>query len=1351
MSFESNNLERDRFIATLVERYLSEGEIGDPERLVDFVLDRVELNDDVLSQLANAAIAAEFQALRLRGDAVSIENRVETYCALFDDRALTLDRADLLKRLTQRELYYVVDSPLLRADLGELQARFPEIADFFDEYFDRRRRAVFSRSVARFPSDDAPQTPPTRVSTSEHYDVELAPLAPDANRRLGKLGSGGLKDVYAARQASTNQTVALKILKNAKSTEARDSFKSEVLIQARITHPNVPEIFSFDENGVAPTLVERLIPGKSWAELLDARTFEENLATLATVSQIVAYAHEQQHIIHGDLKPENVMLGESGGRYNEVYLVDWGLARCLDDEGATTQTLGGTLDYQPPEAFAEVDLELSFATDVFMLGGILFRLLTGAAPYQNKRVAENEFEAERAAVSANVPAIPDRNPKTQRVNPQDLIEIATKALRYDPKERYENAAAFVDALERYRRRANLGERLRDAQTSLAELRADGDAASLASVSLTTLVETANEFRLLREEAARTDADDKPSRLFWEAVESERTARDLLVESALQSKDFGVVESQISVAERLESAVNDVASSEAASDAQTSTPSPADPNARRAKIADFRARLRRGLAERRRQRLAKWIAASAVLCAVGLSVWSLYEKSQKDAALAEAAAAGEQAAQARAVAAEAQTEAVARQAEAELANERAYRARLGELEQTVAPIAAENWAQGEVALRDYVDAPEEMATRLHLAERSGIFLEAAGSRRVIVDSTAFSADERYVATLGPVGTTIYRATFESPNGSFVSVAQFPFADYDGTRYLTANPAFRADAETTGEKVDPIAASRFLLCRDDGVVHFLRFDENGATATHKVDFRATPDAANGAKAATQPRASWGVPLFATTADGVRLIVADVSGAASVYAFPEGRLVKRFQLCAPSADAPNALPRLAATPDGRTLVSAGLDGSFKRWSLDGEELETFDLPLGEVDLSLGWLFRSVDVSPDGKTLYASDERGKFVVWDVDAKKPIYVGQEPVNETQAKRVGAPATTNFLTRIYRLDDARFVTLGLNDRWCVWDLSKRDENGAPTSVEFRDDSAGPSRALRSVAISPSRRFLATQNNSQYFEIYDVESQKALARSEGVLFNRNPVFTISDVAYLPQSDQILCGSFGCRPVVALDPRTLRVATEYDPYPDADAAFFTEMKGVPSFFAAPNAGDEFAVAFASGDLFFFKDGVSEPIAKLEKAFPDASIDNLPLLAASPDGSRLIGKTLLGDEYVLWDWKTRSEIKRLKLSPDDDADATQVDAEPSAVQNLFKTLCIGLEFLDKTTLATIMPDGSVVRYNVETGERVATTPSPRPLVSKDGLAATTSGAQCYRLSNDRKRLALGFADGFVAVVDL
>ncbi len=579
MSFESNNLERDRFIASLVERYLSEGEIGDPERLVDFVLDRLELDDDVLSQLANATIAAEFQASRLRGDDVSIENSVETYCALFDDRALTLDRADLLKRLTQRELYYVADSPLLRADLGELQARFPEIADFFDEYFDRRRRAVFSRSVARFPSDDAPQTPPTRVSTSEHYDVELAPLAPDANRRLGKLGSGGLKDVYAARQASTNQTVALKILKNAKSTEARDSFKSEVLIQARITHPNVPEIFSFDENGVAPTLVERLIPGKSWAELLDARTFEENLATLATVSQIVAYAHEQQHIIHGDLKPENVMLGESGGRYNEVYLVDWGLARCLDDEGATTQTLGGTLDYQPPEAFAEVDLELSFATDVFTLGGILFRLLTGAAPYQNKRVAENEFEAERAALSANVPAIPDRNPKTQRVNPQDLIEIATKALRYDPKERYENAAAFVDALERYRRRANLGERLRDAQTSLAALRADGDAASLASVSLTTLVETANEFRLLREEAARTDADDKPSRLFWEAVESERTARDLLVESALQSKDFGVVESQISVAERLETAVTDAAS-----------PSPADPSARRAKIADCRARL-----------------------------------------------------------------------------------------------------------------------------------------------------------------------------------------------------------------------------------------------------------------------------------------------------------------------------------------------------------------------------------------------------------------------------------------------------------------------------------------------------------------------------------------------------------------------------------------------------------------------------------------------------------------------------------------------------------------------------------------------------------------------------------------
>ncbi|MBQ8285989.1 MAG: serine/threonine protein kinase, partial [Thermoguttaceae bacterium] len=472
MSTPLNALEFNAQIAALVERYLQLEIAGktaqndeNAERLCQFVcLDSLEsayLDDDKMRLLAYAVVGAEFQTLIKRGENVSVENQTEKYCRLFDDRCVELDRPELLKRLVQCELYNDPNSPLLRLSRDELQRRFPEIADFFDEYFERRRRAIFSCGVSRFADADADsKTPASVVSTSERYEVDLAPLG-DADA-LGKLGAGGFKDVYAARQTSTNQTVALKILKKS-GEEARELFKSEVLLQSKLTHPNVPQIFSFDESGVAPTLVERLIPGKSWGDLFDERSFDDNVATLATVSQIVAYAHERQHIIHADLKPENVMLGESGGRYNEVYLVDWGLARCLDDDDATRRSIGATPYYQPPETFEEVDLELSFATDVFLLGGILFRVLTGDAPYFRSYSAKSAFDAAEDAKKARIPEIPEVNPKTGRVNPPELVEIAKKALRYNPSERYPDAAAFLEALELYRRRASLGERLRAAR------------------------------------------------------------------------------------------------------------------------------------------------------------------------------------------------------------------------------------------------------------------------------------------------------------------------------------------------------------------------------------------------------------------------------------------------------------------------------------------------------------------------------------------------------------------------------------------------------------------------------------------------------------------------------------------------------------------------------------------------------------------------------------------------------------------------------------------------------------------------------------------------------------------------
>ncbi|MBQ2789398.1 MAG: hypothetical protein IJE97_07145, partial [Thermoguttaceae bacterium] len=223
MNRQSNALERNRKIVLLVEHFLKLNVVGDAKFLRQFTLDDslelAYLDHEETRRLAHALIVAEYQALRARGDDVSIESQAQTYCELFAQRKFELDRAELLKRLVQRELHCVPDTPLLTTGLDDLKRRFPEIADFFDQYFERRRNAVYSCSAARFPtSADDSKAPPTVVSTSERYEVALTPVAPESGSALGKLGAGGLKDVYAARQASTDQTVALKILKHSESS-----------------------------------------------------------------------------------------------------------------------------------------------------------------------------------------------------------------------------------------------------------------------------------------------------------------------------------------------------------------------------------------------------------------------------------------------------------------------------------------------------------------------------------------------------------------------------------------------------------------------------------------------------------------------------------------------------------------------------------------------------------------------------------------------------------------------------------------------------------------------------------------------------------------------------------------------------------------------------------------------------------------------------------------------------------------------------------------------------------------------------------------------------------------------------
>lgn len=1304
-----------------------------PEELIEFIR-QTDLSDADRQNLACRMIVNEFEErLLLRDVPPSVEEQLEFYLDAFKTRDFTLDRLPLLEGLVIAQLKRNPSD----ANVAKLKERFTETSDFIDENISWIRASVNSNLRPIEIASDARPAALQTLTASETYEIQ------------DNIGGGGFKTVYRAKQSGTEQFVALKRLKNAASLHNRQLLKSEVLLQAQLAHPNIPQILSYAETSLDsdPFLVERLIAdGKSWGSLFDVLSFEENLAILIAVSRIVAYAHERPRVVHCDLKPDNVMLGENDGRYGDIYLVDWGLALCLDDPDLAQKTPGGSDYYRPPETCEKDATKISCATDVFTLGGILFRLLTSKAPYEQAlQRRKGQLRADHPdIVSAQVPEIPERHPHTQKVNPPELIEIAKKALRKEPEERYANAAEFADALERYRRRASLGERLRAAQDSFARLKQDVENATAPSFKQriastftgrsgafdARLIEITNEIRLVREEVASSDVDGSPSTLFYNAVQSEREAYRFVCDSTLKSKDFGVAKSLIAAAEKLEATVGNLSLAPASSAVE---------------VAKLRSRLNAGLGRLRFQRGATFI--SLFLCFAILGLGSLLLQANE-----------------RAKAKEKENAALNRLA----------------LEESRNTVVAANWSQGELAIYDSFKKDDPTLRNLitnmaNTAEHSGIFLEAVSSRRFVVNSIAFSANEKYFAVAHNGRATIYRTPPQSLTSvapaSFNSVAQFMF-NYDGAQRLVANPAF---VDENDER--PELASRFLLCRDDGVVFFLRFDETGATSTRKVDFRASEPA--------KGRVPWGTPRLAKFDDGQPLlVVADASGAASFYSLPDGRLLRKVQLCNAVGD---AVPVVQTTPNGRTLFCAAPDGSFKRWTAESDAVETLDLPLSaDADLSLGGLCRSLEISPDGQTLYASDESGKFVVWNVAANKPIYVGQEPVNPAQGERCDVPTTTNFISQIRRIDDDRFLTLGFNDRWRVWDLSKRDEKGVPTSVELRDENDKPSRGLRAADVSPSRRYLAISDNSHRFALYDLQQNRAIARSEGALLSRDPSVVGSDVAYDSRADRLLVGMFDYSSVASFDPTTMRVATEHAPYSDPKSSFVMSRQIVPTNFAIPETGDEFAAALESGDVFFFKDGVSEPTGKLENAFvksevgydeifergltnPDALDDpgfqeaflganqvgfcNPALLAASPDGSRLVGKTMNGDELVLWDWKNRSEIKRWRVdkfgASREEIIASIKRGDSSRLTSYKHTL--GLAFVSETELLEIQDNGDVVRHDVETGEKIATIPAPRPNVVSDVAIGRKPYLSSFRLSNDRKRLALGFSDGVLSVVDL